>query len=1541
MPRKPQNNRKFKFLRTTGFALGFIFFLVLITVWSISIPKVQTWLVSQADWILEDRIGTEVELDEVNVALPAKIAFNGLRVKDEQGEMLADIQSMRLSMLNFSLWNYLFSPRDSVAEVGINGVEFNKPVIYVYKRPDSVFNYQYIIDSFRSKGSGKKPKPLAIRFSDLIVSDGIFTYVDSTSHKIDSTHKGRFIGQNFKFKELNLETSLLLLPKNQMEIDLGALSGREDYSGFQISFLSFHLKNQANPDIEDKNQLDIDRFRLRTYESSLNGSIRFPKMGLLELAKNRDKFYAEMNLKRGSVFDFNDSRYFLRGDFPLKGKVSVQGKSYFNRDQIITRDLILGTGKQTLIAGKVEVYNYNKPKRLKLNALFDKSRISLREVEELLPMLGLPDFLKPINKLELEGTVDGSLNDFNINLGMDTELGRIVANLDLLMLDNKKRLSYKGDILTENLNLNALGLEELAVSKKLNVKGSVEGEGIDLDNIDALLDLQVVNSDIKGYQLDTAAIDMKVSTGKIDGKLFFKDPEGLADVNMEIDLQASPSIYKIDGKVDKLNLKTYGIFKENVLASTRMHVDISGDSLDLMNGEISLRNAKILNTESGKSINVPELYFNASENSSNFKYLNLKSSLLDADIAGNFDYKRATDLLLRLGKETQLYFGNNDSLTQEYYKSKTYDSLDLKIQMGMAVKDSLNKVFDFFDVPLNIDPGSFVQGLFLMRANQESPGLAPVERLNINYSGGYIEYDKMVSYSPFAEMTIIKVPSENSFNMDGEIVSDSLRLADSFHLDELSIRANSTGKEVKSSVDFTQRESKGIASFSASTYLQTGGVIKTVLDSGSSLDIHGDTLAIDNNHSIVVKGNEINIDNLILQNDERYYRVNGWISENPLDKIELQFNSFDLTTINEFYPLDFDLEGILGGTITARSLLGKPLVELGARVSAFSFEDYDYGNIFTRAFWSADQNIVDLGTFLVDEKRDTTLKLIGSYRIDDEESPLDFKLLSDQGIPLNFFTPFVGRELYNLEGKIGLESFTITGTLDEPIALGTGSFEQASFGISYFQTSYIFNGSVLFDNKHINFQNIKVTDRFDNEAELYGDIRHKGFQEFKFNLQLASAKNFLLMETESRHNEYFYGTLILDEAIADITGDLETISVQALTSFAPGSELNIPADYKSEFNKPDYIVFKGEKDEELLKAKTELLGFDLNLTALASEDLDVNIIFDERVGDIIRAKGVGDINMILNEKGTFSIYGEYIIKEGDYLFTMENFINKRFKVIEGSKLTWDGDAFGGNIEITAVYETLADFSAIEPSNTSRIRTNVVMRMAGPLLQPQISLEIQFPGVNATTASSLVSYIKSVNEFDEQELNNQVFSLIVFNRFAPQGSLAGSDFGTLDVATNAVATSLSELLNNQLNYWVSRATGNKLNVNVNTGIDQNLQINDINLQVSAKLFGDRVKIERDGNLLEEYTADNIEGIIGNISLTVRLLPGKDGGKGQANPSELVLEVFGRQDILEIEENAYQTGVGLFYKKDLDKLSDLFKRKAKKEKAASKDSTQTGG
>jgi len=56
----------------------------------------------------------------------------------------------------------------------------------------------------------------------------------------------------------------------------------------------------------------------------------------------------------------------------------------------------------------------------------------------------------------------------------------------------------------------------------------------------------------------------------------------------------------------------------------------------------------------------------------------------------------------------------------------------------------------------------------------------------------------------------------------------------------------------------------------------------------------------------------------------------------------------------------------------------------------------------------------------------------------------------------------------------------------------------------------------------------------------------------------------------------------------------------------------------------------------------------------------MQIIFDEKIGDKMTGRGSGNLNLTLSPVGDFAIKGQFLIDRGDYLFTLQNVINRHF-----------------------------------------------------------------------------------------------------------------------------------------------------------------------------------------------------------------------------------------------------------------------------------------
>ena len=97
------------------------------------------------------------------------------------------------------------------------------------------------------------------------------------------------------------------------------------------------------------------------------------------------------------------------------------------------------------------------------------------------------------------------------------------------------------------------------------------------------------------------------------------------------------------------------------------------------------------------------------------------------------------------------------------------------------------------------------------------------------------------------------------------------------------------------------------------------------------------------------------------------------------------------------------------------------------------------------------------------------------------------------------------------------------------------------------------------------------------------------------------------------------------------------------------------------------------------------LDFELDVTP----DAEVQLIFDSKIGDIIKGRGNGNLQMEVNTEGDFKMFGNFRAESGDYLFTLQNLINKKFIIQPGGTIKWTGDPYDAEVDIKGVYKLKA------------------------------------------------------------------------------------------------------------------------------------------------------------------------------------------------------------------------------------------------------------
>ena len=165
---------------------------------------------------------------------------------------------------------------------------------------------------------------------------------------------------------------------------------------------------------------------------------------------------------------------------------------------------------------------------------------------------------------------------------------------------------------------------------------------------------------------------------------------------------------------------------------------------------------------------------------------------------------------------------------------------------------------------------------------------------------------------------------------------------------------------------------------------------------------------------------------------------------------------------------------------------------------------------------------------------------------------------------------------------------------------------------------------------------------------------------------------------------------------------------------------------------------------------------------------------------------------------------------------------------------------------------------------------------------------------------------------QQKLLQQFAFLLVSNSFLVEES--GEDY-----LNNSLTVTGTELISNQLSNWLSQATDDfDLGFKWTPGSSDSLTTDQVQIALSKKFLNDRLTINGNASNANTPESQAVTNIVGEVDIQYDV---DQSGK-------IKLKVFNRADAYDPlygDEFRYEQGIGLFYKKEFNKLLDLFRRK----------------
>ena len=149
---------------------------------------------------------------------------------------------------------------------------------------------------------------------------------------------------------------------------------------------------------------------------------------------------------------------------------------------------------------------------------------------------------------------------------------------------------------------------------------------------------------------------------------------------------------------------------------------------------------------------------------------------------------------------------------------------------------------------------------------------------------------------------------------------------------------------------------------------------------------------------------------------------------------------------------------------------------------------------------------------------------------------------------------------------------------------------------------------------------------------------------------VIEAPRFLALDTKKGDNEFFYG-IGLGQGSVKFTGPFHQTNIDINATTLEGTKMFIPIESGEESSEVGFINFVKREKAIIEEDFFELRGVNILLNLEITEAVDARLIFDEEAGDIVKGRGRGNVEIRNTRTGEFTMYGNYEIEEGEYLFT--------------------------------------------------------------------------------------------------------------------------------------------------------------------------------------------------------------------------------------------------------------------------------------------------
>lgn len=1433
------------------------------------IPSIQTYIGGCVADALCDKFGTKVKVGRVDLGFINRLILDDSYMQDKKGEQMLRVSRISVKINLLALAN---------GQIEVTSAQFFGLHANLYKAtPEAKPNFQFVVDALASKDSTKQKTPLDLQINSLIIRNGEISYRVLSR----PSRPGKFSADDINARNISAHIIINRITDDSLNVKVKRIAF-DERCGFKLKSLSlsaiacrtktkienFKLELPATliqiPSLQASYRMKNGQIEMPTLQ--FDGSIKAPYISPSDLAVFVPTL-TRLNMRPALDIQFNGT-----GSSLTVKKISIN-----------TTD-----GSLQLVAnGGVKNYPANPSWYTNIDQL-KAGQQAISNIYAVATGKNVPNIIERLGNVQITGYAGGDKKNIASEGKLHTSPGNLILAFD-----------KRGDKITAHMETVRFDIGSLVNDNKLgHISTNLNVHGSSKDNFAA--QGRVYDFDYNGYKYRSLNLNATYRHKRLEGKADIDDPNvQLTAIGTFVNNGAKPNL-QLNANIAHLEPNTLRLTDkwQQTAFAANIACDIKGSDINNADGSIELHDFAMRGPETEYNINnvsVKTGYDNGNH------FLDVDSDFGTIDINGHFSYNTIVRSVLNM---VAAKLPTIPGLTHKPQREFN----DFTLNASLNSTEWMNRLLG---IPLEIHRPLNISGE-IDDKNEKINLWCDVPSFTFN---GNRFCDAFIN---------VESPSD-TLKADIRIK----KLADRGKYMALHLNAGASDNHLNTSLSFRNNERhplKGIINASTVFAKDEEGVSTAYIDVLPSRATIGDTTWHVAPSSIIYSKNKLQVNSFSVSHDNQMLAINGTATKSENDSLLVTLNDIDVSyvlNLVNFHSVDF-LGMASGEARIAGAFSEKPLLSADVIVKDFKFETGRMGTLYANVGYNHEEGNIEINAVAKDE--DNRWTDINGY-VSPKHNYINLAIDAHR-TRAEFMESFCGSFMDNVNADIN-GNVNVVGPLNNINLVGKAVVD-GSVRLSALNTTYWMRGdSVTFVPDEIKFKGDTLYDRNGNIGIMTGSIYHKHLTNLSYALKVK-AKNLLAYDTHSFGDNTFYGTAYVT-GDCDIKGKSGEVVIDIDAVPEKNSILVYNAADQSSIGSTDFITWKDNNVEETDSTDTEhnnkvdiSTNIRLNFLINCNPNATLKLIMDEKTGDYITLNGDGVLRASYFNKGSFDIYGNYIVDHGVYKLTIQNIIKKDFTFQKGGSISFGGDPYNAALNLKALYVlnsvSLADLNIGRSFSNNNVRVNCLMNITGSPNSPKVDFDLDMPNMSNDIKQMVYSLLNA-----EEEKNQQVLYLLAVGRFMAQNNNNNATGETPQYSQTSLAMqsflsgTISQQLNNVLSNVINSSNWN-FGANISTGTEgfNNAEYEGL---LSGSLLNNRLLFN--GQFGYRDNANATTSFIGDFDLKYLLFPN----------GNLAINVYNKTNDRYFTRNSLNTqGLGVIMKKDFTRISDLFfwrkKEKTKK-------------